>query len=100
MAQGRKKAKYEPLFEYHERFKNGKWERNYDCHYVDKEKSTKGIEDCAWYVMKYMLKDCNQERRRQQALKLNLKPYEYETTWELIKTKRFYSSGWGLNPKL
>lgn len=96
----KRKANYKPLFEYHETFRNGKWERNYDCHYVDKELTANGIEDCAWYVMKYMLKDCDTERRRQQALKLNLKHYEYEKVWDLIRTRRFYSTGWGLNPKI
>lgn len=93
-----KKPVYEPLLNYAECWRGGVLHRNYDCQYVEPAITSKGggIEDAAWYIMKYALKDSGKERRRQQALKLNLPQKEYLEAWEKIKTKAFYSTYFGL----
>lgn len=93
----KRNPKYENLCTYRETFHNGQWHRNYDCHWINPGATKEGIADPAWYVMKYMLKDSGKERRRQQALKLNLPQQEYLDAWETIKTKAFYSKFFGLN---
>lgn len=93
----KRKPIYKPLFEYHERYRNGRIERNYDCHYVRPEATEEGMNNAAWYIMKYMLKDAPIEERRNKALKINLKPGEYENIWQIIRTKRFYSTYFGIN---
>ena len=75
------------------------FDRNYDCQWVERNVLNNNGEDATWYIMKYALKDSGKERRRQQALKLNLPQEEYLKAWETIRTKAFYSKYFGLDAR-
>lgn len=88
--------KYESLFEYHERYYRGKLYKNFDTHFVVPKFSSDGISSLAFYVCKYLLKPSYKEKRLQQALHLNLDSDEYETIWNLVKSRSFRSEHFGL----
>lgn len=88
---------YKDLCTYHECWRNGILHRNYDCKWINPGQTKEGIADPAWYIMKYALKDSGKERRRQQALKLNLPEKEYLEAWNTIKTQAFFSKYFGYN---
>lgn len=92
-----RKPIYENLCEYHERWRNGILERNFDCKYIDPGATINGIGDTAWYCMKYILKDADKEEKRRSALKLNLDENQYLKIWNTIKNKNFHSQYFGLN---
>lgn len=93
-----RKPVYKPLCTYVRKFIAGKWRSNYDCHYVNPQNSSDGIADSAFYVTKYMLKRSDREIRLQQALRLNLSESEYEFIWQTVRSRSFYSTGYGLSP--
>ena len=95
-----KKPDYRPLCTYYRKFINGKWSYNYDLHYVNPRTSDGGTADVGFYVLKYMLKPSKREERLQQAFRLNLPEDEYERSWSIVKSKTFYSKGFGLNGKI
>lgn len=94
-----KKPDYRPLCTYYRRIKNGKLSTNYDLHYVNPRTSDGGTADVGFYVLKYMLKPSVREVRLQRAFRLNLPEDEYERSWQIVKSKSFYSKGFGLNGK-
>lgn len=81
---------------YVRKFVHGKWRYNYDLHYVNPVLSDGGTADVGFYVLKYMLKPSDREKRLQQALHLNLPENEYEDIWSLVKPRCFYSKHFGL----
>lgn len=81
---------------YVRKFVRGKWRYNYDLHYVNPVLSDGGTADVAFYVLKYMLKPSDREKRLQQALHLNLSEEEYEATWKVVRPRSFYSKHFGL----
>lgn len=95
----KKSPHYIPLFEYHQKWLHGKLYKNYDLHYVNPSLSENGCSDVAWYVLKYMLKTSDREKRLQQALRLNLEPEEYELIWNLVRPKLLKCHSFGLNPE-
>lgn len=96
-----RKPVYEPCFEFHRSFRNGRMTYNFDLHYVDPQLSSCGEADVAFYILKYMLKGSKRENRLQQALHLNLQPEVYQHLWKQIKSKLSVSKGFGLiNQKL
>ena len=68
-------------------------------HYVNPALTKSGITDCAFYVLKYMLKDSERANRLQQALKLNYEQSDYEFIWNIVKPSSQWSKGFGLNAK-
>lgn len=94
----RRVPEYRPLCTYVRKFVCGRLKTNYDLHYVVPSGSDSGFASVAFYVLKYMLKPSDKETRLQQALHLNLPPEEYEKVWKTVKSKCFYSLGYGLNP--
>lgn len=88
--------KYEPLFTFKQKFYRGKLYSNYDTHFVVPSLTSEGISSVAFYVCKYLLKPSSKERRLQQALKLNLSESEYDVSWNLVKSRSFRSSQFGL----
>lgn len=107
-------AIYRPLCDYRESYKGRRKRTTYDFHYVQPKYGT-GITDAAFYVLKYMLKNSTHEEKIRQALKINydykqiddpdLKPWELsnldaeeegQKIWEMIRSKREYSLGFGL----
>lgn len=96
----RNKPYFVDLCTYKQRIIHNRLYRNFDLHYVAPQLSAHGCADAAFYVMKYMLKVSDKERRLQQALHLNLDPYEYERVWPILKSKSFHSLGLGLNSSM
>lgn len=96
-----KKPIYKNLCTYTEKWdaKRQIMTRNYDCQWVERNALNNNGEDAVWYMMKYALKDSGKERRRQQALKLNLPQEEYLNAWETIRTRAFYSKYFGLDAR-
>lgn len=86
---------WKPLFTYRSKFVAGKRFSNFDCHYIVPHSTEKGSDDVAFYVSKYVLKPSNVENRLQQALKLNLDPAEFDTIWRCVKSRCFWSKGFG-----
>lgn len=88
---------WEPLCEFHAKIAYGKVYSNYDLHYVNPASSPNGETDVAFYVLKYMMKTSDREVRRQRALRLNLPEDEYESVWNLVKSKHNCSHFFGLS---
>lgn len=90
---------YEPLFTFASKFIHGRIYSNFDLHYIKPSLGTLTSDSVAFYVMKYLLKSSTRERRLQQALKLNLEPFEYNEVWKTIRShfqcSKFY--GYGFN---
>lgn len=91
-----RKPIYEPLFTFQERWLYGKRKSNFDLHFVISNNVDDGNSSVSFYVTKYMLKLSDKERRLQQALHLNLDPFEYEEIWSLVKSRVITSKGFGL----
>ena len=91
-----KKPDYRSLCTYVQKFVRGKLRSTFDLHYVNPRLSDGGTADVGFYVLKYMLKPSDREKRLQQALHLNLPEDEYEDVWSLVKSKCFYSKHFGL----
>lgn len=95
------------LSDYRESIRNGIKHKTYDFHFVDPRLTDSGITDCAFYVIKYMMKyegveditrNGNQhERKIYSALKLNYEEQEFKETWDLIKSRKRQSLNFGLN---
>lgn len=92
--------KYEPLFQFHQKYVAGKVYSNFDLHFVRPTLGTSTSDSVAFYVMKYLLKSSSRERKLQQALRLNLEPSEYIKVWNTIKSHSQFSKffGYGFNP--
>lgn len=86
---------WKPLFTYHQKYRHGKLYRNFDLHYVVPHSTEHGSDDVAFYCSKYLLKPCERENKLQQALKLNLDPADFNSTWSLVKSRFFCSKGFG-----
>lgn len=95
----RKEPVYEKLFTYRKRFYNGRVYTNFDLHFVDPNATTDGEANVAYYVTKYLMKGSDQERRRQQFLRLNLSEDEYQSAWNTIRTRVLMSKGLGLDSR-
>lgn len=94
-----KKGRYsvsEPLFTFHSKWYCGKLRTNYDTHFVVPSLTSDGVSSLAFYCCKYLLKPNDKERRLQQAFKLNLPEDEYEKSWNIVKSRSFRSSSFGL----
>lgn len=92
----RRCPEWKPCCTYVRKFVRGRWRYNYDLHYVNPRLSDGGTADVGFYVLKYMLKPSDREKRLQQALHLNLSEEEYEDIWSLVKPRCFYSKHFGL----
>lgn len=105
-----KKGRYSEsyaLSDYRESIRYGVIHKTYDFHFVDPRTTDSGITDCAFYVIKYMMKyegaeeltnkGNEHERKIHSALKLNYDEQEYKETWDLIKSRKRQSLDFGLN---
>lgn len=88
---------YVPRCTFVRKFIRGKIRTNYDLHFVHPGFTDNGVSDCAFYVLKYMLKDSSHARRLQQALRLNYDDYDYNIIWNTVKPRAQWSKGFGLN---
>lgn len=95
----KRSPKYEPLCTYVSKIIRGKLRSNFDFHYVIPGLTKSGVSDCAFYVLKYMLKDSDRSRRLQQALRLNYNDADYQRIWSIVKPKMVSSKGFGLNAR-
>lgn len=86
---------WQPLCSYQRKFIHGHLRTNYDTHYVDSKSSLDSTSSVAFYVLKYMMKPSTRETRLKSALWLNLSPEEYEATWKVVKSRKFYSHDFG-----
>ena len=95
-----KEAVFEPLFTFHQKLYYGKVYSNFDTHFVRPVLGTSNTDSVAFYVMKYLLKGSDRERKLQQALRLNLPPDEYSEVWNKIRSRSQSSKhfGYGYNP--
>lgn len=98
----KRKPIYVPITDYHARFCGGKLFSNYDTHYVNPSLSTNGIADCAFYVMKYLLKVNPYERYLYNYLKSCVPPGEFYKAWKIVRSHSTSSKSFGLphNPKV
>lgn len=113
----KRKPIYENLSRYVESRRGNKIHKTYDWHYVNPILTDGGITDCAFYVLKYMLKG-GYETNIRQALTLNYpdtykkiiphgrgkyKWYEekdqelWRGYWNIIKSRQVHSLGFGLD---
>lgn len=95
-----RKPIWKPLFTYRSKYVGGKLYKNFDCHYVAPHSSEHGSDDVAFYVTKYVLKPSKKENDLQKALHLNLDEYEYNSIWPLVKSRCFFSKGFGASTDL
>lgn len=95
----RKNPKYERLFTYRQKYKNGQLFRNFDCHFVDPENARKsaGTDDISYYVTKYALKDSSWEQKRKAFLFARFSPKEAREYYQTIRSRLLISKGYGLN---
>lgn len=91
---------FENLCTYKERVIRGRLYRNYDLHYIEPKLSAHGCADAAFYILKYMLKLSDKETRLQQALHMNLDPFEYDKVWPILRSRSWHSLGFGLNASM
>lgn len=91
--------RYEPMFQYHEKYIAGKLRKNYDLHFVNPSLTVGGVSDAAFYVLKYMLKQSEYERKLHSKLFLTYEPSEASYLWKLVRSKLFYSTYFGFNPE-
>lgn len=96
----RRNPVYIPLTRYVERMVRGQLRKNYDFHYINPFLTKNGVEDCGYYVLKYMFKPSDRAVRLQQALRLNLSPEDYDKVWSTVRPRYFASIGFGLNAKV
>lgn len=68
---------------------------NYDLHYLDPYASSKGLDDVAFYVSKYVLKYDQWVDKLKSKLFFNLPESEYVRVWNLIRPRRLLSKGFG-----
>lgn len=87
---------YVPRCTFVEKFIHGKLYRNYDLHYVVPSLSSDGVSDVAFYVLKYMLKDSDKDKKLYSALKLNLTKEDFDIVWSIVKSRFSASLGFGL----
>lgn len=87
---------WKPLCSYVRKMVHGRIRTNYDLHFVQEGLTSAGSSDVAFYVLKYMMKPSNREKRLQQALHLNLDSEEYEAVWKIVRSRSFASEGFGL----
>lgn len=80
-----RKPDFRPICEYHSRWYNGKFCTNYDTHYVNPSLTTNGVADCAFYVLKYMLKPNPWECSLKYALKSQYGDAYYEV-FDVVKS--------------
>lgn len=90
---------YEPRFTFRQKWRDGKLFTNYDTHFVQPSLTKDGISSVAFYVCKYMLKPSDKESRLQRALRLNYDSEEYETLWNIVKSRSIRSASFGLGFK-
>lgn len=93
-----RKPVYKPLCTYKCRYRRGRRISNYDLHFVVSLPDDISGSNCAFYVLKYMLKPSDKDTRLQQALKLNLPDDEYNDIWNLVRSRLVCSKGFGINP--
>ena len=93
----KRKPVYKPLCTFQKKFYRGKVYSNYDLHFVTPSLDD-SCADVAFYVTKYLLKRSDKDTRLQQALRLNLSPEEYESTWNLVRSRIDSSLFLGLSP--
>lgn len=86
---------WKPLFTYRCKFVGGKKFSNYDCHYVVPHSTEHGFDDVAFYVSKYVLKISKKEKALWSALRLNLPEDEFNSVWKVVKSRSFFSKGFG-----
>lgn len=91
-----RKPVYMPLCTLSRRYYDGRLSTNFDFHFVDPRFSDGGVADVGFYVIKYLMKADKHTNRLQQALKLNLHPSIYASIWDMVKSKTFFSKGYGL----
>lgn len=89
---------YHDLCTFVRRYSRGRVRSTYDLHYVNPVLSDGQEGDVAFYVSKYMVKQSDNVKRLQQALRLNLPDDEYFDVWSLARPSWFSSSGFGFNP--
>lgn len=92
-----RKPEYKNLCNYVRYYTRNGMRSNFDFHYIQPKASANGVADCAFYVLKYMLKPSSKEVKRQQALKINLPEDEYNLVYNNIKSRYFDSLYFG-NP--
>lgn len=91
--------RYEPMFQYHEKWINGSLKRNYDLHYVNPSLSEYGVCDAGFYVLKYMLKQSEYERKLKAKIFCTYSPDEAYDIWSKVRSRCFYSTYFGLNAR-
>lgn len=96
----RKNPVYRQRLTYVRKFIHGEWKTNYDLHYVDPGKTTDGVDNVSWYVLKYMMKDSDRERRRHSFIKLNYDEDEFQEVWSLIRCRTITCRGFGVNGRM
>lgn len=106
---------YETLSQYRTSIRHHELRATYDFHYVNPAKTSGGITDAAFYVLKYMLKDTAHDRKIKQALDYYYRAeaneetgeidiiedeelkQEAKDTWNTIRNRRNLSIAFGLN---
>lgn len=68
---------------------------NFDLHYLDPYASSKGLDDVAFYVSKYVLKYDKWVDKLKSKLFYNLPESEYIRLWDKIRPRRLLSKGFG-----
>lgn len=86
---------YVELCKYVQKFEGGILRSTYDCHYVNPRNGSDSCSSVAFYAIKYMLKPSTNETRLQQALKLNLPEDEYNSVWNIVRSRVIYSKDFG-----
>lgn len=87
---------YQELSEYKESYRHGRLRSTYDFHYVNPILTKGGVTDVAFYVLKYMLKGMQEEKARE-AIKINYDESQAYRFWNIVRNRREYSLGFGLD---
>lgn len=88
-------SKSTPLLDYKVKIHNSKRFTNYDLHYINNSFDKSDETSVGFYVIKYMMKPNYKEVQLQRALRLNLPEDEYTKTWNLVRSRYYYSKDFG-----
>lgn len=86
---------YRPLCTFVSKWRNGKLNSTYDCHYVVPSTLNGLTSDVSFYITKYMLKDSDVKDKLKCGLRMNLDPDEFQDVWQKVKPRSFSSLNFG-----
>lgn len=91
----RRNPDYRPLLTYVSKFRNGKLNSTYECHFVTPSVADGTTQDVSFYVTKYLCKDGEWKDKVKRGLYFHLPLEEADEVWSKIKPRSISSLNFG-----